>query len=258
MKSKPWQRFCVGSLRAPAQEDQGVHRQDAGAPDARVCAIFPTFARRVATICVSGLLRKYLLYLNTHCKDHRQETQATKQCSQIFNLHLLEAKFGGELKWLEKVARAHEFHKESAKIQSEECRRECTSLQEHELLLWVDWKGNWTLPLARASTNDMYWAQSRCEISCLGAVAYVGRRSQEPERIGMVFLSQIIGHTCLACCEQMDEMKRALGPLSDTCQRGEGRVPLRQLGGPSGPPRWQTQRSTHRCPPAKHLPRTGP
>ena len=162
----------------------------------------------------SNLCRAYLSYLNTHTKTYRQELTAAKIRSLVFNLHSVEAKGEAELKWLEKVCKAYEFHQETAERQSQECKRQYDSLREGELLLWLDWKANWTLPLSNVATNDMYWAQARREVSCLGAVAFIGRPHAEPERAGFVFISDIIDHTCLACCEQMNLLKKELGPLS--------------------------------------------
>ena len=66
--------------------------------------------------------------------------------------------------------------------------------------------------MAFVATDDIC-AQSRCEVSALGAVA--SGRHNEPEKLGMVYVSEIIDNTCVFCCEQMNDMKGSLGPLSN-------------------------------------------
>ncbi|CAK9018224.1 unnamed protein product [Durusdinium trenchii] len=115
---------------------------------------------------------------------------------------------------MHKVCRSYEFHSESAERQNEACKQQIATLKEKEILLWLDWKQNLTLPLAAVQTNEQFWAHSRKEVSCLGCVAYVGRTGAEPKRICLVYLSEIIEHTCLAACLQIDKMLQSLGGLS--------------------------------------------
>lgn len=160
------------------------------------------------------LCQAYLLYINRHTEQYRQELLDTKTRSLIFNLHTMESKCEEELKWVKKVVSAYEFHKESAHRQSDTVTRQIANLQRGELLLWLDWKANWTLPLRDVATNDAYWATSRREVSCLGCVAYKGRSSGPAEKVGMVFISDIIDHSCLAACLHLEDIKRAVSPLS--------------------------------------------
>ena len=80
------------------------------------------------------LCQAYLLYINRHTEQYRQELLDTKTRSLIFNLHTMESKCEEELKWVKKV--------------------------------------------------------------------------------GMVFISDIIDHSCLAACLHLEDIKRAVSPLS--------------------------------------------
>lgn len=88
-------------------------------------------------------------------------------------------------------------------------------LKDGELLLWLDWKQNVTLPLSHKSTGDEYWASSRMETSLLGGIAYVGRAAGPPRKVGLLWVSDVLDHTAVAAGLQMQEMMtRCLGPLS--------------------------------------------
>ena len=89
-----------------------------------------------------------------------------------------------------------------------------SNMTEHDLLVWIDWKANFTLPQGSVQTHDQYWAQSRMEVSCLGMVVYKGQHEGPPQKTGVVYISDIIDHTCLACCLQMEELKKLCGDLS--------------------------------------------
>jgi hypothetical protein len=92
--------------------------------------------------------------------------------------------------------------------------KQISSLAPNDLLIWVDWKANWTLPLRHVPTGDAYWAQSRREVICLGIVCYKGQVAGPALKTGIVFLSDIIDHTCLAACAQLLEVKKRLGSLA--------------------------------------------
>ena len=131
----------------------------------------------------------------------------------MFNLHTVEAAAEHELRWIRKIVSAYEFHKETAERQSEAVKMQYSNMTERDLLVWIDWKANFTLPQGSVQTNDQYWAQSRMEVSCLGMVVYKGQHEGPPQKTGVVYISDIIDHTCLACCLQMEELKKTLWRL---------------------------------------------
>ena len=162
----------------------------------------------------SKLCKEYLLYLNTHSQKFRDELTGPGKRSLIRKLHEIEAKAEDELRWIKKIVSGYEFHRESADRQNAASVDQYTNMTAGDLLIWVDWKANFTLPLGTVSTNDQYWAQARMEVSCLGIVIYRGNADAAPSKVGMLYLTDIIDHTCLAACMQLEHLKRQLGDFS--------------------------------------------
>ena len=164
----------------------------------------------------SKLVHAYLVYLNKQTERYRAElNRAPKSRTLILTLHQKEAKHETELRWMKKVLAAYEFHRQCADRQRDEIQRQIKNLRSGDLLLWVDWKQNITLPLSQVSTGDMYWATSRMETSLLGAIAYIGSEDGPPKKLGLLWISDVLDHTSLAASMQMQEMMTTcLGPLS--------------------------------------------
>ena len=119
----------------------------------------------------------------------------------------MEAGIEHQLKWLCQLVEAYQFHKKTATAQNECVRNEIATLSPHSILIWLDFKQNYTLPATFRETGDQFWASSRKEVTCLGFVLFAGRRDGSIAKYGIVHLSEITEHSCLVACLGLDKIK---------------------------------------------------
>ena len=156
--------------------------------------------------------RAYYNYVDNHTVRYRQELNKAKVKSLIFNLHEAEAGLLHELRWIQKVVAAYEFHQRSALRQKEELQKQLGALKEGTAIAWLDWKQNVTLPLAYCATGDQYWATARMEASVLGFILFEGKQGSPPAKTAVILITDVIEHTALAATLQFEELVRPLLP----------------------------------------------
>ena len=165
----------------------------------------------------ASLCRKYLLYVNQHTQKYRKELQAVSR-KLIFALHEKEGPVEYELQWLCKLVAAYQFHRVSSNLQSDACSAHIDALGPGEAILWCDWKQNLSIPMTHVQTGDQYWATARAEVSCFGAVLFLGQEAERPRKINVLLLSDIIEHTALAASQQLSILAKELRDVSSiTC-----------------------------------------
>ncbi|CAK9009267.1 unnamed protein product [Durusdinium trenchii] len=151
-------------------------------------------------------LQAYISYLSSHTAKFRKEINKAGR-GLVFRLHEQEAQLERDLAWMKKVVGAYVFHRRTAERQKDEVSRMINSLPGYHCLIWIDWKQNVTIPLAHRQTSNMFWAQARMELSCLGIVVHAGQPSGGSKKLAFVILSDVIEHTSLAAALQLELLK---------------------------------------------------
>ena len=116
----------------------------------------------------------------------------------VGRLHELVGMALHRLKWHKKLLNAYRFHRETAFKQNDGFSQLLADLPFDSVVVLFDWKENLTLPLANVETGDMFWANSRKEVSVLGFAVwqYVGE-APVLQKTMVAYISEILDHTSL-------------------------------------------------------------
>ena len=120
----------------------------------------------------------------------------------IGRLHDLVGQASHRLQWHKKLLNAYRFHRECASNQKDGFDQMLANLPLDAAVILFDWKDTLTLPLSNVETGDMFWANSRKDVSVLGLVVWQYHSQgpgQDPEirRTMVAYVSEILDHTAL-------------------------------------------------------------
>ena len=114
----------------------------------------------------------------------------------IGRLHELIAQAMHRLHWHKKLLNAYRFHRESAFRQNDGFLQLLSDLPHDAVVVLFDWKENLSLPLANVQTGDMFWANSRKEVSVLGFAVWQ-YKDKVLQKTRVAYISDILDHTAL-------------------------------------------------------------
>ena len=120
----------------------------------------------------------------------------------IGRLHDLVGQASHRLQWHKKLLNAYRFHRECASNQKDGFDKLLANLPLDAAVIMFDWQQRLTLAFANVETGDMFWANSRKEVSVLGLVVWQYHShspGQDPEirKTMVAYVSEILDHTAL-------------------------------------------------------------
>ena len=162
------------------------------------------------------MLEAFVSFLRTHadrCARAREPLGARVRGQ----LHELEAKLQHGLKHELAVAKAYEWHTQTAERQKDAFAKQNQNLPQGECMFLVDYKQKYSLPQASTELGSMWYGQDRMELTIFGCYLSINLTGII-QRYKVIFISEIIENTGLMSCMLFNKIIE-LFPAIKSCQR---------------------------------------